>query len=131
MMISKGGGMVRMRARQQGKGQVIVLVVIAVLLAVGYVALDRYTEGEKNVLIAESRGMNMVQALSKFKAEGGNYPDALDKLVPKFVPAVSKCPGGEPMAYAMAGAEYTLTCQKVVFASKPYSYDSKTKAWGG
>ena len=36
--------MVRMRARQQGKGQVIVLVVIAVLLAVGYVALDRYTE---------------------------------------------------------------------------------------
>ena len=123
--------MVTMQAAQQGKGQVIILVVITVLLAVGYVALDRYTEGEKNVLITETRGLNMVQALSKFKADAGNYPDTLDKLVPKFVPAVSKCPGGEPMAYALTGVEYTLTCQKVVFASKPYSYDSKTKAWGG
>ena len=121
----------QIQARQRGKGQVVVLVVITVLLAIGYVALDRYTEGEKNVLITESRGMSLIQALSKFKAEGGNYPDSLDKLVPKFVPAISKCPGGEPMAYALSGAEYTLSCQKVVFATKPYTYDSKTKAWGG
>ena len=121
----------KIQARQRGKGQAIVLVVITVLLAIGYVVLDRYTEGEKNVLITESRGMGMIQALSKFKAESGNYPDSLDKLVPKFAPAISKCPGGEPMAYALAGAEYSLSCQKVVFATKPYTYDSKTKAWGG
>jgi hypothetical protein len=122
--------MAGMLNRQYGKGQVAVLVVITVLLAVGYVALDRYTEGEKNVLITETRGMNMVQALSKFKAESGNYPDGLDKLVPKFAPAVSKCPGGEAMAYQLAGGEYTLTCPKVVFATKAYTYDSKTRAWG-
>ena len=121
----------RHKKNQHGKGQVIVLVVITVVLAVGYVALDRYTEGEKNVLITETRGMNMVQALSKFKADAGNYPDALDKLVPKHAPAVSKCPGGEPMAYQLSGQEYTLTCPKVVFAMKPYGYDSRTKAWGG
>jgi hypothetical protein len=114
---------------QQGKGQVVVLVVIAVLLVVAYLALDRYTEGEKNVLITETRGMNMVQALSKFKAESGNYPDALDKLVPKFVPAASKCPDGAPMAYQLSGQEFTLSCQKVVFAMKPYTYSSASKAW--
>ena len=118
-------------AGQQGKGQVIVLVVITLLLAVGYFALDRYTEGERNVLITETRGMNLVQALSRHKAENGSYPDALDKLVPKFIPAIGKCPGGEAIAYALNGAEYTLTCQKVVFAMKPYTYDSKTKSWGG
>ena len=120
----------RNKNKQQGKSQMIVLVIITGLLAIGYVALDRYTEGEKNVLITETRGMNMVQALSKFKAESGNYPDSLDKLVPKHAAAVSKCPGGEPMAYKLAGAEYTLTCPKVVFATNPYSYDSRTKAWG-
>ena len=116
---------------QQGKGQVIVLVVITLLLALGYAALDRYTEGERNVLITETRGMNLVQALSRHKAENGSYPDALDKLIPKFVPAVGKCPGGEPMNYALNGAEFTLGCPKVVFAMKPYTYDSKTKSWGG
>ncbi|MBM3345299.1 MAG: hypothetical protein FJY55_02185 [Betaproteobacteria bacterium] len=83
------------------------------------------------MLITETRGMSMVQALSKFKGEGGNYPDSLDKLAPKFVPAVSKCPGGEVMAHKLSGAEYTLSCPNVVFTMKPYTYDSKTKAWGG
>ena len=43
----------RMQSKQQGKGQVIVLVVITVLLAVGYVALDKYTEGESYEVLAD------------------------------------------------------------------------------
>ena len=40
-----------------GAGQIIALVVIAVILGIGYVALDFYSDGEKNKAIAESRGV--------------------------------------------------------------------------
>src|SRR2546425_13131781 len=49
------------------------------------------------MLTVESRGVGMISALSAYKRESGAYPEALDKLVPKYVPAVSKCPGGVPM----------------------------------
>jgi len=118
-------------AENTGSSQIIVLVIIAVLLGVAYAALDMYAEGEKYVTMTESRGMQLLQALSRHKLEGGNYPDSLGKLVPKYIQALPACPAGEPYAYALAGAEFTLTCQKVAFKSKPYSYDSRTKAWRG
>ena len=117
--------------KKAGTGQVVVLVIVAVVLAAGYVAMDRYSDGQKAMLTVETRGLNMVSALTRYKQEVGNYPDALDKLVPKFAPAVSVCPDGAAMAYQLAGAEYTLSCQSVVFKSKPYSYDSRSKAWSG
>ena len=52
-----------------GAGQVIALVVVAVILGIGYVALDYYSDGEKNKAIAESRGMQVVQAISRYKLE--------------------------------------------------------------
>ena len=70
----------------------------------------------------------------------GRHPDTnqpitvnqwLDKLAPKFVPAASKCPNGNPMAYQLNGAEYTLSCTGVVFKAQPYTYDSRTRAWTG
>ena len=115
----------------QGKGQVIALVVIAVLLAVGYLALDVYSDGEKNKAITESRGTQVVQALSKHKLEANAYPDSLDKLVPKYVQSVPKCPGGEAFAYQASGADYTLTCPNVAWKSKPYSFSSKSRTWEG
>jgi len=117
--------------KKAGMGQVIVLVVVALLLAAGYFALDRYTEGQKAMLTVETRGLNMVSALTHYKQDAGNYPDTLDKLVPNMTPAVSKCPDGAVMAYQLAGAEYTLSCQNIVFKSKPYTYDSRSKAWSG
>ena len=68
--------------------------------------------------IAESRGMQIIQGLSKHKLAAGAYPDALDKLVPKFIAAVPQCPAGEPFAYVLSGTEFTLTCQKVGFKTK-------------
>jgi hypothetical protein len=117
--------------KNTGSSQVIVLVVIAVLLGVAYVAMDMYGEGEKYVTMTESRGTQLLQALARHKLEGGNYPDALGKLVPKYIAALPSCPAGEPFAYTLAGAEFTLACQKVAFKSKPYSYDSRTKVWSG
>lgn len=117
--------------KKGGAGQIIALVSVAVALAVGYLALDRYTEAEKDKLTVETRGLYMVQSLTRHKLEAGSYPDTLDKLVPKYAAAVSKCPDGQNMAYQLSGAEYTLTCQNVVFKSKPYSYDSRSKTWGG
>ena len=119
------------RTKQVGAAQMIVLIVVAVLLGVGYVALDMYGEGEKYMTMAESRGTQIVQGLSKYKQQAGAYPDALDKLAPKFIAAVPRCPAGEAFAYALSGAEFTLGCQKVAFKSRPYSYDSRSKAWRG
>ena len=114
-----------------GAGQIIALVVIAVILGIGYVALDFYSDGEKNKAIAESRGTQVVQALSRHRMEANAYPDALDKLVPKFADALPKCPGGDAFAFKLAGNDYTLTCQNIVFKTKPYSYDSRTRGWQG
>ena len=119
------------RTRQAGAAQMIGLIVIAVLLGVGYVGLDIYGEGENYMSIAESRGMQIIQGLSKHKLAAGAYQDTLDKLAPKFIAAVLQCPAGEPFAYGLSGSEFTLTCQKVAFKTKPYSYDSRSKAWRG
>jgi type II secretory pathway pseudopilin PulG len=119
------------RQQQAGAGQVIVLVVIAALLAAAYVALDFYTAGEKNVVITESRGTQIVGALSKYKLENGNYPDSLDKLVPKFLSARPRCPGGEAFGYNQSAGEFSLICPNVIFKMKPYGYTSKTHSWQG
>ena len=118
-------------SKKAGTGQIIALASVAALLAAGYFALDRYAEGQRGMLTVETRGLNMVQALTRHKLEKGAYPDSLDKLVPQFAPVVSKCPDGQNMAYQLAGPEYTLSCQNVVFKMKPYSYDSASKAWKG
>jgi len=117
--------------RQAGVSQILLLVVMAVALAAAYVAIDLYTGGEKDMLTAETRGVQMISALSAYKRESGAYPEALDKLVPKYVVAVSKCPSGAPMGYLVSSGEYVISCPNVVFKSMPYSYDSRSKRWRG
>ena len=118
---------------QQGKaagtGQIIGLAVVAAVLAAGYVALDFYSDGEKNKSITESRGMQLVQALSKHRLEANAYPDSLDKLMPKQLESLPKCPGGEAFGYQTAGGDYTLSCSKVAWKSRPYNFSSKTRIW--
>jgi len=116
---------------QTGSSQIILLVVIAVALAAAYVAIDLYSGGEKEMVMVETRGVQMASALSAFKRDQGSYPDTLDKLVPKYVLAVAKCPGGAPMAYVSSSGEYALSCTHVVFKYLPYNYDSRTKRWSG
>ena len=117
--------------RQAGLSQIVLLVVVAVALAAAYVAIDLYTGGEKDMLTVETRGVGTVSALSAYKRERGAYPETLDKLVPKYVLAVSKCPNGASMGYVVSGGEYVISCPNVVFKSMPYSYDSRSKRWHG
>jgi hypothetical protein len=119
------------KQEQRGAAQVIALVVVAVVLAGAYVGLDFYSEGQKNIAITESRGANLINGLTKHKLEAGGYPDSLDKLVPKYLSGLPKCPNGEPFAFQVSGSEFTLTCQKVVFKSNPYVYTSRSRAWAG
>ena len=117
---------------QQAKtsaGQVITLVVIAVILGIAYVALEFYTEGEKYRTMAESRGTQISQALSKHRLETKAYPASLDALAPKYIQTMPKCPGGEAFAYQASGDDYTLRCDKVAWKSKPYTYNSKARTW--
>jgi type II secretory pathway pseudopilin PulG len=114
-----------------GSTRVISMVVLVVILVGAYVALDFYTSGQQNASMVEGRGGAIVGALSGYKRESGSLPDALEKLLPKYLPALTKCPNGQPYAYKVAGAEYTLSCQEVLLKSKPYQYDSKSRAWSG
>ena len=63
----------------------------------------------KDMLTVETRGMNMIQALTRHKLDSGNYPESLEKLVPQFAPAVSKCPNGSNSAYKLAAAALSCT----------------------
>ena len=117
--------------RQAGLSQIVLLAVIAVALAAAYVAIDLYTGGEKHMLTVETRGVGLISALSAYKRESGTYPETLDKLVPQYILAVSKCPAGAPMGYIVSGGEYVISCQNVVFKTMPYSYDSRSKRWHG
>ncbi|OGA30115.1 MAG: hypothetical protein A3I01_13025 [Betaproteobacteria bacterium RIFCSPLOWO2_02_FULL_65_24] len=112
-------------------GVVATLVVVAVVLAAGYLVLEFYSEGERSKAIAETRGTQVVQALSRFKLEAGKYPGDLNSLVPKQIPVLPKCPGGEAFAYAAAAGEYTLTCPNIGFKTSPYTYDSRSRGWQG
>ncbi len=116
---------------QAGAGQIVPLAVVAVLLAAGYVAIDMYSASQKDMLTVETRGLQMISALAAYRRESGAYPDALDKLVPKYAVAVSKCPDGTPIGYVLAANEYVLSCRNVVLKYKPYSYDSRSKSWDG
>ena len=118
-------------AFQRGMGQIVLLIAVAVVLAVGYVAIDLYSGGQKDMVMVETRGVQMASALSAFKRDQGSYPDALDKLVPKYALAVAKCPGGTPMGYVPSAGEYVLSCSHVVFKYLPYNYDSRSKSWSG
>ena len=114
-----------------GSARMISMVVLVVILVCAYVALDFFTSGQQNASMAEGRGGAIVDALSRYKRETGGLPDALGKLAPKYVPALPKCPNGQAYAYRPAAADYTLSCQDVLFKSKPYQYDSKSRAWSG
>ena len=114
-----------------GSARMISMVVLVVILVCAYVALYFYTGGQQNASMVEGRGGAIVDALSRYKRETGGLPDALEKLAPKYVPAPPKCPNGQAYAYKPAAAEYTLSCQEVLFKFKPYQYDSKSRAWNG
>ena len=114
-----------------GSARIISMVVLVVILVCAYVALDFYTGGQQNASMVEGRGGAIIAALSRHKREAGSLPDALEKLVPKYITVLAKCPNGQPYAYKPVGAEYTLTCQDVLFKSKPYQYDSKSRVWAG
>jgi hypothetical protein len=114
-----------------GSARLIAMVALAVRLVCAYVALDFYTGGQQNASMVEGHGGAIVGALSTYKRESGKLPDALEKLVPKYLPSLAKCPNGQPYAYKPVGEDYTLTCQDVLFKSKPYQYDSKSRVWAG
>jgi type II secretory pathway pseudopilin PulG len=112
-----------------GFAQLVILVVVAVVLAAGVLALDRYNAGARDMLTVETRGMQVVSALTKYRLENGSYPDDLGKLVPKFATALGTCPTGGAIEYHLSGNDYVLSCDKVVFKMQPYRYDSRTRLW--
>lgn len=116
---------------QGGASQIVMLISVAVVLAVAYVAIDLYSGGQKNIFMVETRGWQTVAGLSAYRRDQGSYPDALAKLAPKYVAAAPKCPDGAPMEYRTSAGEYVLSCPHVVFKYLPYNYDSRSRSWNG
>ena len=116
---------------QAGVGQVVPLAAVAGFLLIGYIAIEVYSEDQKERLIVETRGLQIISALAAHKRENGAYPEALDKLVPKYILNMGKCPGGAPMSYSVSAGEYSLSCRNVVLKYKPYVYSSRSRSWSG
>jgi hypothetical protein len=114
-----------------GSTRVVLLVVVVVVLIGVNAVLDFYAAGQQLASIVEGRGGALIDALARFRRETGNLPDTLDKLTPKFMSAVPRCPNGQPFAYQPAGADFGLVCEEVIFKSKPYRYDSRSRVWSG
>ncbi len=112
-------------------GRAIPLVAIAIVLAIGNFALGAYNEGERNKSIAESRGVEVIRALSRHKLATGSYPSSLPELVPSYVPALPRCPGGEDFLYRTAAGYYTLACPDIGWKSRPYRFSSRSRQWEG
>ena len=104
-----------------GSARVISMVVLAVILVCAYVALDFYTSGQQNASMVEGRGGAIVDALSRYKRETGGLPDALEKLVPKYLPALPKCPNGQAYAYKPAGPNIRSAVRKCCSSPSPIS----------
>ncbi len=112
-------------------GRAIPLAAIAVVLAIGNFALGAYNEGERNKSVAESRGVDVIRALSRHKLATGSYPSSLSELVPSYVSTLPRCPGGGNFLYQAAGGYYTLACPDIGWKSKPYRFSSRTRLWEG
>src|SRR5258708_33224819 len=100
---------------QAGAGQIVLLASIAIVLAVGYVAIDFYLGSQKDILAVETRGVQIISALFAYKRDSGAYPDSLDKLVPKYVLAGGQCSGGGPDGYLALARGARVSRQKRVF----------------
>jgi hypothetical protein len=113
----------------RGASQLAVLVVVVFLLGSGYWALDRFSDSQRDMLMVESRGMLLIQGLSKFRLERGSYPEMLDQLVPQQIALLPRCPDGTAFMYKRNLDDYSLRCENVVFGQKPYVYQSGSRAW--
>jgi hypothetical protein len=116
-----------------GSSQILALALVAALLAVSYWVLDAYSASQRDMLMVESRGMQLIQGLSRFRLERGAYPESLNQLVPAYVALLPSCPNGEAFIYRAAVRDterhYVLTCNDVVFRQKPNRYQSNLRSW--
>ena len=73
--------------------------------------------------IAQLRLARTALALERYRRQnGGNYPDSLSALVPKFLPEIPIDPSkGEQMQYQKSGAGYELTSSPIN-SPKPLSF---------
>jgi hypothetical protein len=110
--------------------RILVLLGLAVPLGATYAALHMYSKGQQDAITVEIRAQAIGNALSLYKRDTGSLPKTLDLLAPRHIPALGKCPDGALFTYrAQDSGEYQLSCPSVFFGAKPYTYDSKSRAW--
>jgi hypothetical protein len=64
----------------------ITITTLAVAAGVGVFAYAHRHEGRLEE--SKQRGAAIVQALERYRVEAANYPEALDALVPRYLPAI-------------------------------------------
>lgn len=108
------------------------LVAIGMLIAavVIFGIIGSIFEGPKSNLVEMSL-TPVIDALEKYKAANGRYPDKLDALVPTYLSPMPNCPDSSKpgAAYFLdaASGEYVLGCYTTLFMKRLYS--SRSKKW--
>jgi len=60
-------------------------------------------------MIAQANLCELTFALKQYKADQGQFPDALNGLMPKYIPALPEDPfSGQPYCYRKEGDEFVL-----------------------
>lgn len=119
------------------------IVVISMLLLYRYLksgSASRPAEqpmSAEAMLETEARGSQIVSALYRFRDAKGQYPTALDELVPKFAESISPPTAGDPRWFYIVfdkGQSFSLRYGLTDWGSgdSPYPcgyFDSKTSQW--
>ncbi len=80
------------------------------------------SEGEMEAAMAPA-----IEALDKYKAANGRYPDRVDALVPGLLAAAPLCPDGKKPIYFLDKNEFVIGCAVMMFDRR--LYDSGAKKW--
>ena len=108
-------------------------ILIVLIVAIGGALLaTMHFQSEERRRHMETVAVPLIEALDRYRAAHNSYPDALQKLVPAYLPELPGCnprSAGSKMAYYVdpRSGEYSLNCGIGMFAKRQYS--SQTRRW--
>lgn len=88
---------------------ILVIAVLAAVLVPNFIKARR----QGQLTACKSNLKNVATALEMYSTDAmGQYPERLDRLVPKYLKSIPGCPSEQPAtAYVHEASHFTLTCQ--------------------
>ena len=108
----------------------ILLGLLIAIVATGLTMVVLRADNAQNAMKAAA--IPVMEALDRYRAANGSYPDSLERMVPTYLPELPNCSPSPPrprMAYVVSkdSGAYELHCYVSLFLKQRYS--SKTRSW--